>query len=256
MKKAFIPVIMVALLAASLIPFFSTNVSAASEVTGTVYLAEGTSWNSADNTKVTLLDSSDVEISTFQTTAGGTFTFDLTAHGTYHLDFEVGPGFSVKIADGLGADKRTFNFNGSNISLVIVIGPASGYIAGKVTNENGDGLGGVNVQAINAVGVVRHDVTKSDGTYSISAPTGSWTVSASRSDYKGTDISVVVGDGASSTADFTMEKSTKTYVFGLDLPHTMMVAGLFLGLILVIIAAWYRRHVGKIIGEKPPEDVV
>ena len=257
MKKALVPVIVTLLSVMIMFPVLSSEVSGASvNVSGSVYTLEGElegvsvtahEWNGLSKMGAPI---------TATTSSTGEFTLTgLDDTKQYFLEFEK-DGLGVKIAPELSDKRILSNLDVSVPYLTVVMGPASGIIIGKVTNENGDSLGGVNVQAVNAVGVVRHDVTKSDGTYSISAPTGSWTVSASRSDYKGTDISVVVGDGVSSTADFTMEKSTKTYVFGLDLPHTMMVAGLFLGLILVVIAAWYRRHVGKIIGEKPPEDVV
>jgi outer membrane receptor protein involved in Fe transport len=75
---------------------------------------------------------------------------------------------------------------------------ANGTIAGRITNTNGNGIGGVIVQVVELSQVA---LTDSNGNFSISVPAGSYTLSFVAADQAATENGVAVTAGATTRVD-------------------------------------------------------
>jgi len=101
--------------------------------------------------------------------------------------------------------------------------------------------------------------TDSEGRYSITCPTGTYSVSASGQGLKGTEPVTVTVSDTPATLNIAMEKSPLKKYLGMDIAHVMMLLGVIVGIVLVA-AAWFlsRRLNGprglEIINEDEEDD--
>ena len=247
MKKVFVSVLTIALVV-TLLPLFSTNISAVPvTVSGLV----------ADGDGVPL---SGVEISATPTTgtavtatsnATGGFTLPLPDTGTYTFNFEKA-GFGLKYSFG-ALDANNSMIVSGDLTLNIIMGPAYGGIIGYVRNTNGDGLGDATVRIMDGNRVVNHTTTDGNGFYSFDKNDvsdriliGTYSVHVKRSDHDEQTIhNVEVNDGVNTPIDFVLESREATYILGLDLPHSLMIAGFMIGLFMLIAASIHRKRLGE-----------
>jgi hypothetical protein len=110
----------------------------------------------------------------------------------------AGPGYDGPT--GLGTPNGTAAFTS---------GP-HGFVKGKVADTGGAPLGGAKVSVGDASAT-----TAADGTYSLSVPTGTYTVTASDYGYASSSVSsVAVGDGQTVTENFTLAAVARAAVSG------------------------------------------
>ena len=239
----------------TLLPMFSTNVSAAdAEVNGTITGGGRLSGVVVTATPVAPLIGDPV---TDTSDTNGEFTLLLPA-GTYAFTFEKA-GFRVSDSFGMLTDnKLTVAGTEGTITLNIVMEEAFGGITGYVKNTRGDGLGDARVYVMSGDTVVSQTITDGKGFYlfdksgSNKILTGIYSVKVVRSDH-GEQIkdNIEVVEGVNKTVNFTLESLEDSYLFGLDLPHSLMVGGFITGLIVIIAVAVYRRRLGRrLLGSK------
>jgi len=174
------------------------------------------------------------------TDENGGFSIEVPA-GEHLLGFAKG-GYGVLNPGALQVDTTAGALSG----LEIVMGEAFGTIFGTVTH-NGNPVSGIIVYVHDMDGylVAR---TVSDGTgYSVVCRTGEYTVSVNSPYYDEESHDVHLA-GAGDTAEVNFELTVKkgaTYLFELDLTHSMMLIGGIIGLILLIFAILYRINIGK-----------
>ena len=256
MKKAFVSVLTIALVI-TLLPLFSTNVSAADvEVSGTITVGGNrlsdvvvTATPSPPSLESPISDISDTD---------GKFSLILPA-GEYTFTFEKA-GFGVEDTfDVLSTDnKLTIIGTELSITLNVVMGEAFGGITGYVKNTNGDGLGDAKVEVMSGGKIVNHTTTDGNGFYSFDKDDvsdriliGTYSVHVTRSDHEEQTINnVEVTKGVNTSVDFTLESKENTYILGLDLPHSLMIGGFVIGLIMLIGVSIYRKRLGeKLLGQ-------
>ena len=234
----------------TLLPMFSTNVSAAdAEVNGTI---TGGGRLSGVVVTATPVAPSTGDPVTDTSDANGEFSLSLPA-GTYAFTFEKA-GFSVSDSFGMlgTGNKLTVAGTEGTITLNIVMGEAFGGITGYVKNTRGDGLGDARVYIMSGNTAIRETITDGKGFYSFDKNgsnkilTGIYSVKVVRSDHEEQiKDNIEVVEGVNKTVNFTLESLEDSYLFGLDLPHSLMVGGFITGLIVVIAVAAYRRRLGR-----------
>jgi len=176
-----------------------------------------------------------------ETDPDGCFSFVIPAGGTVAL-VPVRSGYSVLNPSALLIDTAT-----DVADLEIAMVEAFGTIKGNVTH-NGGPVGGilVYVHDRNSGDLVTRAFTGGNGAYSVDVRTGEYTVSISNTYYEAPSVDVHLGMEIVSGIDFelTVTEGT-TYLFGLDLTHSMMLIGGIIGLILLIFAILYRINIAK-----------
>ena len=179
-----------------------------------------------------------------ETDDNGVFSFMIAPApppGTYQLDPRLA-GYAVLNADALLIDTTA----GDVIVPTVVMVEAFGTIKGSVTN-NGNPVSGVSVYVHDRVtGDLVARTVSADGKYSVVCRTGDYTVSVSSPYYEAPSIDVDLGMEIKEGVNFELTvKPGTTYLFGLDLTHSMMVIGGILGMIMLIFAILYRINIGK-----------
>jgi len=255
-KKAFVSVLTIALVI-TLLPLFSTNVSAADvTINGTIMDGDGAPLGGVE---VGAEPVTGAAVTTVSNATTGKFTLTLTTTGTFTFSFTKA-GFGLKSSFGVLNDDRELTIAGTegSITLNIIMGAAYGGITGFVKNTNGDGLGDATVQVMNGGKVVNHTTTDGSGFYSFDKDDvsdriliGTYSVRVMRSDHEEQTIKdVEVTEGVNTSVDFVLESREDAYLFGLDLPHSLMIGGFVIGLILLIGASVHRRRLGeKLLGQ-------
>jgi hypothetical protein len=131
---------------------------------------------------------------------------------------------------------------------------------GKVT-ENGNPQDGV---TITARGPDKDVVGTTDvnGNYSIQLTSDSYTVTFSKKGFDPKDVSVSLAPFEDRRLDASIVKSksnnTATYLFGFDLPHSLMVVGMMMALATICVALFINFKVRKkpeLLGKDPQGDV-
>lgn len=131
---------------------------------------------------------------------------------------------------------------------------------GTVT-ENGNPQEGVTVTARGA-DTVWTGTTYANGNYSIQLTSDSYTVTFSKKGFDSKEVPVSLAPFEDRRLDASIVKSKNgnatTYLFGFDLPHSLMVVGLILALGTICTALFVNFKVRKkpeLLGQDPKEDI-
>ena len=126
--------------------------------------------------------------------------------------------------------------------------------------DNGNVLEGVTVTATGQDRVVV-GTTDGNGNYSLQLVSDSYTVTFSKKGYDSKQSSISLAPFEDRILDMTIVKSksnnTATYLFGFDLPHSLMVIGMMLALITICVALFINFKVRKkpeLLGKDPQEE--
>jgi hypothetical protein len=130
---------------------------------------------------------------------------------------------------------------------------------GKVT-DNGNSQDGVTVTAKGTDKVVV-GTTDANGNYSIQLTSDSYTVTFSKKGFDSKDVSLALSPFESRRLDTSIVKATSnntaTYLFGFDLPHSLMVIGMIMALATICVALFINFKVRKkpeLLGKDPQEE--
>jgi len=124
---------------------------------------------------------------------------------------------------------------------------AMGTIIGTVT-RSGSPVPGVSIQVTDPSGkVIGSDRTDGNGMYSIKCPVGNgYTVAVSSAYFEELYYSVNLDIGDTITQNFEVTVGeTATYLFGLDMTHSLMLVAGIMGMFLLIFVISYRIHIDK-----------
>jgi hypothetical protein len=131
---------------------------------------------------------------------------------------------------------------------------------GKVT-ENGNPQDGVTVTARGQDKQVV-GTTDVNGNYSIQLTSDSYTVTFSKKGFDTKDVPVSLAPFEDRRLDTSIVKAknnnTTTYLFGFDLPHSLMIVGMMMALATICVALFINFKVRKkpeLLGKDPQEDV-
>ncbi|HUV24210.1 MAG TPA: carboxypeptidase-like regulatory domain-containing protein [Methanomassiliicoccales archaeon] len=110
------------------------------------------------------------------------------------------------------------------------------------------GLSGVQVQVVSN-DIVVTAMTDTIGNYTITdIPVGHYTVTFTKKEFVSQEFQVTLGATVPTNLDVSLEREAGTgggFIPGFDLPHSLMVVGLMLGLITLIFALFVRLRVEK-----------
>ncbi len=127
---------------------------------------------------------------------------------------------------------------------------------GRVT-ENGKPLEGVMITAQGSDSV-KTGITDGDGNYTIKLTSDSYTITFTKKNYDAKEMSISLDPFEVRHLDISLLKSksnnTNTFLFGFDLPHSLMVIGLMLALLTICIALFINFKVRKkpeLLGKDP-----
>jgi hypothetical protein len=130
---------------------------------------------------------------------------------------------------------------------------------GKVI-ENGNPQDGVTVTARGQDKQVV-GTTDANGNYSIQLTSDSYTVTFSKKGFDPKDVAVSLAPFEDRRLDVSIVKSksnnTTTYLFGFDLPHSLMIVGMIMALGTICVALFINFKVRKkpeLLGQDPQED--
>jgi hypothetical protein len=182
--------------------------------------------------------------------------------GEYRIG-KIRPGVYVATFTKLGYD-RNFSFPLEIVRGVTTLENASMQaqpctLYGQVT-ENGVPQEGVTV-TVRGNDVVKTDTTDAKGNYSIQVTSDSYTITFTKKDFDAKDVTVTLAPFEDRQLDVSIVKTksdnTTTYLFGFDLPHSLMVIGLMLSLITICAALFINFKVRKrpeLLGKDPQEE--
>jgi hypothetical protein len=131
-------------------------------------------------------------------------------------------------------------------------------LSGRVTDNNNP-VDGVTVTVISQYKseVVNTDTT---GNFSIQLTSDTYTVTFSKKGYDPKEVSISIAPFEDRKIDVSIVKSksnnSATFLFGFDLPHSLMVVGLMLALITICVALFINFKVRKkpeMLGKDPDE---
>jgi hypothetical protein len=130
---------------------------------------------------------------------------------------------------------------------------------GQVT-ENGNPQDGVTITA-RGQDTVKVGTTDANGNYSLQLTSDSYTVTFTKKDYDQKTVTVSLAPFEDRRIDASIVKSksnnTSTYLFGFDLPHSLMVIGLIMALVTICAALIINFRVRKypeLLGKDPKEE--
>jgi len=126
---------------------------------------------------------------------------------------------------------------------VLKITTETGFVEGRVVNDEGQPLNGVRV-TFEGHGKNMSVTTNSDGMYFVdNLDTGAYVVTAERSGFKTERANAVVTKSDALNRqpgpDFVLTSTSAEYLLGMDLEHSLMVIGFVLGLIITSISILY-----------------
>jgi hypothetical protein len=177
--------------------------------------------------------------------------YTLTVEAPCKIRFEV-IGYAIKayIYNGKSSDGYILDIgtDDDTVGLYVIMVQADEVIGGIVRWRNGNPVGGgVIVEAYDPVGeIIYRGVTDGSGRYSIECPIGGrYIVSVNHPVYESdpAEIDRLMGPVVH---DFVLTpKKGATYLFELDLTHSLMVIGGMVGLFLLIFIILYRIHIDR-----------
>jgi len=131
---------------------------------------------------------------------------------------------------------------------------------GRVT-ENGNPQDGVTVTA-QGTDSIRTGTTDANGNYSLKLTSDTYTVTFSKKDFDAKAVSVSLAPFEDRQIDVSIVKSksnnTTTYLFGFDLPHSLMIVGLIMALGTICVALFINFKVRKkpeLLGIEPQDEI-
>lgn len=132
--------------------------------------------------------------------------------------------------------------SGDHITMKTAIGAVKGHVDGIIGNKT-DNLNDVLVQFMRNGSVVASTRTNSDGDYSLTVPTGYYTVKFSRGNYECDPIPFTVTEGTNTVPSASMTMTVSNDYFGYDLAHFLTIMGgvVCAAIILISIAFQWRR---------------
>lgn len=175
------------------------------------------------------------------TNANGVFLFPAVLEGNYYMHV-TRDGYSefLNIYSNITIDEDTV------LEHPVVMREAFGSVSGRVFNGTFM-ISNAQLTLLASDGSVFGRVmTTSDGEYQfLNVPTGTYTLKVVRNGYEDTQATVVVSASEVSTRDFDLANIDRHYILGLDMPHSMMLIGIFLAACMVIVAIGFRLRVDK-----------
>ena len=217
-------------------------------ISGTILGGSSGEATKLDGVTVALyLEGSDVELRSTMTKSGGLFEFTGLEPGTYVIKFNHDPYSLYAVSDGTMTSDGRWKVNlEERMNALIVMNRTTGDLIVNVVNQDGNPLGGVTIDVIKDGKVVKSGQTDGSGTYRVTIDKGVYSVSANRTNYDGqTDEIVVIDPNEPVEIEFTLTLIMNTYLFGLDLPHSLMIGGLGLGIVIILVMLGYRIKLGK-----------
>jgi len=188
--------------------------------------------------------------------SGSDGKFDVRlAPGTYILTFNKS-GYELWVDNGTIIDPHALFRNQTSLvvpaggisNLVYIMAPASGTISGIVTH-NGVPVRGASVDAVDSAGnILLTERTDDDGTYTMLLPTGTYTIVAGSSFHEPRSVVVTLEYHGENMENLDFEltaRSGTTYLFNFDLPHSLMLIGGIIGLLMFIVVILYRIHLSR-----------
>jgi len=172
--------------------------------------------------------------------------------GEYEI-LGIQPGVYVASAEKIGFERNNYpapvvvtRDAPTEVNFTLVEQPAT--LFGKVLNQNNNPLEGVRV-SISSPDYDSITTTDEDGNYSfVDLAAGDYSVKFEFEGYQ-TDVEdVVLGPFEERRLDVAMERDTSNQtevLFGFDLPHSMMLVGLMVGVVLVALGSIMTIRVRK-----------
>jgi 5-hydroxyisourate hydrolase-like protein (transthyretin family) len=250
MEKRLLSAVAVAVFVSlAVLPMLGGNVAAADLTDVKVHgLVVNTDHIPLEGVNVTITDDDD-EWSQV-TGADGKFNIEIPsiAAGEYGIAFKL-EGFGV-IAyfdgnDTIGGDTIIIDDTDVN-AYTVVMGEKYETICGQATLR-GDPAPNVRIEVYNHGGdLLNARSTDADGRYTFDCPIGSYyRIAVSNRSYEAAD-GIVSSLDEKFVWNFVLEqKSGTTFLFDLDLPHSLMLIGGIAGLLLLVFIVLYRIHVGR-----------
>ena len=132
--------------------------------------------------------------------------------------------------------------SGDHITMKTAMGAVKGHVDGIIGNKT-ENLNDVLVQFLRNGSVVASTRTNSDGDYSLTVPTGYYTVKFSRGNYECDPIPFTVTEGTNTVPGASMTLTVSEDYFGYDLAHFLTIIGgaVCATIIFISIAFQWRR---------------
>ena len=251
MKKLLIPAAAAVLALLMLVPGVPSVSGATEDVTGKVVILNGTVYDPLASVLVEIYSGDTLVGIPMTTGADGRFSIavDMSLPSLRIVFSRAGmqpvvdEDLLTLLPDG------SFAFTETNLGQILMV-PSYRDLVGYVVNESGQPLSGVRVE-FNGGGItITAAPTDGNGRYFIhGAPTGPGTLKFDRSDLRAVTVDILVMLSYTPTPqtvdDVVMKSDTPTYLFGLDLEHTLMAIALFAGLFVVVLATAYVVHLKR-----------
>ncbi|MDR2865857.1 MAG: carboxypeptidase-like regulatory domain-containing protein [Methanomassiliicoccaceae archaeon] len=170
--------------------------------------------------------------------------------GEYTLEFSPSGDFWPRLSDAVRwEDGRYILTVGDDpVDVVMVFGHSYGTVSGIVTYD-GNPVSGVTVSVFDPDDkVIGSDRTDSKGEYSIDCPLGAEYIiefSDARFQTERYHVSVYVAGDITLDAFGMTTREVATFLFGLDLTHSLMLIGGIIGLFVLFFVILYRIHISK-----------
>ena len=173
---------------------------------------------------------------TGKTDANGLYSIQPIPTGKYDITYTC-PGYlDLKIT---GVDIATGATTWRNVTVKLLAGSVQGF----VRDSSGAGIQGVSVEIKNITGKLA--TTDASGAYSLSrVPTGTYTVTASKSGYKSVMDQVVIKNGQATSLNLTLEKTATEE----PVTSPYLYVAIALGALLLLVVLYFL-FAGK---KKPP----
>lgn len=172
--------------------------------------------------------------------------------GEYTID-RIVPGTYVAHAEKTGY-WTAFNLQavvivrGKTTNLNFTLSEQPTTLFGKVTSD-GDAIRDVKV-TITSIGYTASTSTDVNGNYTISnVPVGTYSVTFQKDGYEEKKLQVSLSPFETKKYDLNMERiivsGSTGFISGFDLPHSLMIVGLCLAIVMLAVAVYIRYRVGK-----------
>jgi hypothetical protein len=173
---------------------------------------------------------------TGKTDANGLYSIQPIPTGKYDITYKCTGYLDLKVT---GVDIATGATTWRNVTVKLLAGSVQGF----VRDSSGAGIQGVSVEIKNITGKLA--TTDASGAYSLSrVPTGTYTVTASKSGYKSVMDQVVIKNGQATSLNLTLEKTATEE----PVTSPYLYVAIALGALLLLVVLYFL-FAGK---KKPP----